>query len=418
MTALTVVLAFFVVIFALKKIQPVREILYRAEKLLKHVPYKERLSLYYHKDEWKLVEKVLEVAEKTISSQKQDLNIKNLQSSALLDIIPNELMIIDEILGIQNYNKKFKKTFFKNVEPKFENLKVWKVFEQHPFFLDQCRFAVENDQESSINAVYFEDLNKYFNISFTPLILENGKLQGVLVFFYSVTQEKLNEKARVDFVANVSHEVRTPLTSILGYSQLLESLAENLAPENKVVISKIENNVKRLKDLFSDLLELSSIESTRKIKRELIPLEPFLERIIATVKGKYLAREITFKTQLVGELTGDVELLEQVFTNLIDNSIKYNDKDKVQIAMESSEVDHQLVIHLKDNGPGISPEYSKRVFERFYRIQGVSEEVIEGSGLGLSIVKHIVGKHSGKIELHENRPCGCHFISKIPLKMT
>jgi two-component system phosphate regulon sensor histidine kinase PhoR len=219
---------------------------------------------------------------------------------------------------------------------------------------------------------------------------------------------------RVDFVANVSHEIRTPLTSIKGYAQLLEAHNEKVPQELQPILQKITGNTERLKDLFENLLRLSKIESQYQIEKQEFDLKEMISKINSQIKGKYLKR--SFQIDFMGDqyIYGDPKLLEHAFINLIDNAIKYSDKDLTKIQIVHTKSLDQHLISIKDNGIGLNPEDIQRIFERFYRVQGKTYKAIEGTGLGLSIVKHIVNRHHGEIEVKSEEHVGSEFIIQIP----
>lgn len=405
-------LAFF---FGYFSITPFRHILMKIEEIQVQLPHDRKLDLIYQKDEWVLLEEMLKLTETYINEQNQSLKDQAIKSDAIIEFIPDSIIIVDKFLNIIEYNSHFKNNFIKeNPISIVSEEKLWKVFEESSGLPEKFTKVAKNGDTYNLRSVYFEDLKEFYNISITPIYDSNKNISAALGIFHNSTQDKLNDQMRVDFVANVSHEIRTPLTSIKGYAQLLEAQKEKVPSELQPILNKINSNTERLKDLFNNLLKLSQIETQYQLDKNNFNLKEVISKINGQIKGKYLTQN--FEVDFIGEeeLYGDIKLLEQVFTNLIDNAIKYSDKDETRIQIiHTKSLDHHI-IGIKDNGIGLNHEEMKRIFERFYRVQGKSTQPIEGSGLGLSIVKHIVNRHGGEIEVKSEEGVGSEFIIHLP----
>lgn len=395
------------------KIGPIKRSLGRIDTIQDQLPHEKKLDLIYQKDEFQLIEEMLGLTEKHLKEQKENFENQIIQSNTLLNSIPSPIVIIDKYENLKQYNKSFSETFIKDRDVQIVNSeKLWKIFDQEKIY--QAFHSATEGKEVKIKAMYFESSNQYFDFAVTPVENVQGETRGALGIFHEVTQAKLNEKMRVDFVANVSHEVRTPLTSIKGYSQLLKAQKSQIPAQLSPVLEKIDSNTERLKDLFDNLLKLSVIESKQELIKESFDLNSMIKSIAADMKGKYLHKD--FKIQLNQEiqLYGDGQLFQQVFSNLVDNAIKYSDKEEVLISIEKEESPTEINIVVKDNGPGFAAMEQNRIFERFYRVQGNADKAIEGAGLGLSIVKHIVQKHQGSIKATSARGIGSTFTISLP----
>ncbi len=395
------------------KVGPIKRTLNRIDAIQDQLPHERKLDLIYKKDEFQLIEEMLSLTEKHLKEQKENIENQQIQSNTLLNSIPSPIVIIDRYKNLKQYNQSFSQTFIKDKNIQMvDSEKLWKIFDQEDISL-----AFQNAAEgkrTEIKAKYFDGTNQYFDIAVTPVKNVKGEINGALGIFHEVTQAKLNEKMRVDFVANVSHEVRTPLTSIKGYSQLLKAQKDQLPNNLSPVLEKIDNNTERLKDLFENLLKLSVIESKQDLHRELFSLDSMVKGIAAELKGKYLKK--TFKVEIEEdlELFGDQKLFHQVFSNLIDNALKYSDKEEIVVSIQRKDTEEKIQITVKDNGPGFASVEQNRIFERFYRVQGNSEKQVEGAGLGLSIVKHIIQKHQGSIKAESDKGIGSTFTITLP----
>jgi len=260
-------------------------------------------------------------------------------------------------------------------------------------------------------------VRKIFQVNASPLF-ESGTINGCLLVIHDITEMRRLETMRRDFVANVSHELKTPLTSIKGFVEtLLEGAMED--KENSINFLKIINNhADRLNTLINDLLDLSHIESKEiMLKKEKFILAELVDEVMLGFKSqaKKKAVELRFELPKDLEILADKSKIEQVFTNLINNAIKYNkDKGFVRIYFEQSA--NEIKIIVEDSGPGIPARDIPRIFERFYRVDKARSRELGGTGLGLSIVKHIVELHGGTTGVESTEGLGSKFWFILPIK--
>ena len=240
---------------------------------------------------------------------------------------------------------------------------------------------------------------------------------GVILILHDLTEIRQLESLRTDFVANVSHELKTPLTSIRAYvDTLLEGGLDD--PENKRrFVEKIEKHVDSLGVLITDLLSLSRIESGQAISQHarLDIREPLFETV-SRMEPNAESKSIHLKPVVSNQplhVLGDREALQQVFDNLIDNAIKYTESGgSVEIVARAQ--GSEVRIQIQDTGMGIPPEDLPRVFERFYRVDKARSRELGGTGLGLSIVKHYVQALEGEILVDSTEGVGTTFTLKLP----
>ena len=230
---------------------------------------------------------------------------------------------------------------------------------------------------------------------------------------------------RRDFVANASHELRTPLTSMLGFIETLRGPARDDKDANDRFLSFLESETKRMVRLVKDLLSLSEVERNERLKpREETDIVRVLNATIERIKplAKASKVEVTMtSSQKALSLRGNQDQLEQVFTNLIENAIKYGgSENKVEIAINTIDHDIRLgcpavEIRVRDHGPGIPKTHIPRLTERFYRVDSHRSREIGGTGLGLAIVKHVVGRHRGRLNIESTLGQGSCFTVFLPL---
>lgn len=238
----------------------------------------------------------------------------------------------------------------------------------------------------------------YYRIDANP-VYSGEKIFGVALFFFDVTEKENSEQIRREFTANVSHELKTPLHSITGFSELMASGI--MKQEDYIPCAKrIHDEAKRMTRLIEDIISLSHLdENAHDMKRETVDLYTVSENVIKSLDVAADAMEV--ELSLSGEKTeieGIPELLETIVFNLCDNAIKYNRKGgKVSVSVTKTE--REAVLSVKDTGIGIPPEQFERIFERFYRVDKSHSKEVGGTGLGLSIVKHAAKIHGAKIEI-------------------
>lgn len=252
----------------------------------------------------------------------------------------------------------------------------------------------------------------------TLLNVKNTTVSGCVLMFHDETAIRRTERMRRDFVANVSHELRTPLSAIKGYAEtLLEGALEDKAVSWDFV-KVIFRHAIRLSDLVSDLLDLSKMEAEGFTPEFLaVHLPTLIEKVRAMTSDRAAAKAIQLQCTIEGPLPavqGAPGSLEQVFTNLVDNAIKYTPEGGAVAVVARQLSDGMVEVRVKDTGMGIEAKHIPRLFERFYRVDKARSRDLGGTGLGLSIVKHIVQLHGGDIWVESTPNKGATFIFTLP----
>ncbi|MGG3469708.1 ATP-binding protein [Neobacillus pocheonensis] len=257
---------------------------------------------------------------------------------------------------------------------------------------------------------------KYFVVYGVPIIGTNNVWKGVLLVFHDITELKKLEQVRKDFVANVSHELKTPVTSIKGFSETLLDGAMHNKETLEAFLSIILKESDRLQTLIQDLLDLSKMEQQGfQLAIQELNLHTLLEEVITLLNGKAQAKNIRlelYSKQQHVLVKGDVDRLKQVFINLIANAITYTPPEgEVKVVL----LDHgkNVRVHVKDSGVGIKKEEIPRIFERFYRVDRARSRNSGGTGLGLAIVKHLIEAHHGQISVRSELGEGSEFIIEL-----
>ena len=273
-----------------------------------------------------------------------------------------------------------------------------------------------NEWTSSEKMVNIGD--KFFNIFFAPFTDENNRASGVVVVIQDMTEQAKLDDMRKEFVANVSHELKTPLTSIKTYSETI--LEQDLDEEERNRFMKvILSEANRMTRLVSDLLQLTKFDYKKvawnKISFDITELTKQVcekHKIQAEKKDQMLE---CYVTSNVPNVYGDRDGIERVITNIITNSIKYT-PEKGNIKVYVGAVHDDAYIKIIDNGIGIPKEDLPRVFERFYRVDKARSREMGGTGLGLPIAKEIIEANGGSIDMKSEVGKGTEVIIKVPIK--
>ncbi len=245
---------------------------------------------------------------------------------------------------------------------------------------------------------------------FAPVVQSSG-ITGAVVVFHDNTRRRRLERIRKDFVSNVSHELKTPLTSIRGYSETL--LEETLKPVEQDFVERIHRNAQQLEAIVDDLLQLSLLES-RELKLKLVPID--FEALMAELRRPFeetlrqQSLSITVNNRAAVEtFLGAEAFIKRVLGNLLDNALKYTERGGIVIEVNWQGSELQFAV--KDSGVGIPKNDLERVFERFYRVSTTRARDPRGTGLGLAIAKHVIQLHEGKIWLESevNRGTTVYF---------
>ena len=249
---------------------------------------------------------------------------------------------------------------------------------------------------------------------FANPVVEDGALQGVILLLLDVTEKQEREALRREFTANVSHELKTPLTIISGYAEIMANSVAR--PQDVPEFSqKIYREAGRLIALVNDLMFLSGLDESMAPPKESVNLLELSEEVIRRLAPK--AQERGIKISVSGDslkIPGIPSVLEEMIYNLLDNAIKYNvEGGSALITVQSAP--GAAVLSVADTGVGVNKSEHERIFERFYRVDKSRSSAISGTGLGLSIVKHGVLLHDAKIELESDEGSGTTITIRFPL---
>ncbi|KMY55029.1 alkaline phosphatase [Bacillus sp. FJAT-27231] len=318
--------------------------------------------------------------------------------STLIENMESGLLLIDDRGFITMVNKSFKRHF--HLEKKQLIRKRYHEAIPHERVIDiveEVFMTEQNVRRQLLLPLGIE--RKHFEVSGAPIIGTNAEWKGVLIVFHDITSLKKLEQMRKDFVANVSHELKTPITSIKGFTETLLDGALEDKEALKMFLTIILKESKRMQSLVMDLLELSKIEQKGiSLNITQLSVDALITDMLPSLQKRFEEKQIDLSLQLEKNLwiEGDSGRLKQVFFNLMTNAILYT-QEGGHIEVRAFEEDDRVIVEVEDNGIGMNPEELPRIFERFYRVDKARSRNSGGTGLGLAIVKHIIEAHDGEI---------------------
>jgi len=290
---------------------------------------------------------------------------------------------------------------------------------------DFLRFISENISDKITGereVILHGNENRFLQAKAAPMLDHEDNLIGIVIVINDITRLKQLEEIRKDFVANVSHELKTPLTTIIGSIETLkESSMENKSRVSNF-INMIQKNSHRLDSIVEDLLKLSRLEQEsgeRKIEFNNFLIKDVIDDTVSLLNKKAEQKKITIVVNCPDTISAEINrgLLEDGLINLVDNAVKYSPEGSI-ITIECTEKNSWVTFKVTDQGSGISAKHLPRIFERFYRVDKSRSRELGGTGLGLSIVKHAVEAHKGNVNVDSKMGKGTCFTIHIPLKQT
>lgn len=402
-----VISLFFANRFAKTISNPLDEI---SQELLQ-IQINEEQPVYFNRYDYEELNNVCHTAEilsQRVMKNQQRLKEEKNKISYILDNMTEGIILIDEKKTVATINKSALNILSCPLKQENKNIVF---YTQQLKIIDGVNRAVDEGIPSYFD---IENQGKIYNVHITKI--KEGILQhtGAIVLLIDVTTERENQKIRQEFFSNASHELKTPLTSIIGYSELLDT--DMAKTRYKEFVGRIKTEAENMAGLINDILMISRLEAgIIQEEKSKIQLKPMLEEIIKVYEPDILRDNIDLKFK--GEnivVDGVYSGYYQLFNNLISNAVKYNMPDG-RIFIDCEKRQNKLVFSVKNTGASIPPEYEKRVFERFFRVDKGRCKKIKGTGLGLAIVKHITDALNGSITL-ENQEDMTVFRVEIPLE--
>lgn len=360
----------------------------------------------------------IEDMRRDLEAKSESLRTEREELTTLMGAISDAILAVDQNESVLFFNSRFIFIFENERSEELKRRRRLREMFRDPDVIEAYQNALKEGKSSSVQTVPFDSEagKRYYSVSVAPLRkAAEGAVYGAVGVFHDVTNLKRAEQIRIEFVANVSHELRTPLTAIKGYADTLNQDMIDGRPIEKEFVDVIVRNTERLMNLINDLLNLSSLESTDGLQKSPINTDEITQRVIRNMQGAFQKKTQQVKVSIQApSVKADFVRLEQVLVNLLDNANKYSPAGSI-IELLWEQTPEEIVLKVKDVGPGIPVEHHARLFERFYRVDKARSREMGGTGLGLAIVKHIMQRHGGGISVESTLGHGATFICKFPV---
>ncbi|MCA9897137.1 MAG: PAS domain S-box protein [Ardenticatenaceae bacterium] len=330
--------------------------------------------------------------------------------AAVLASTTDAVIVTDQTERILLINRATERIFDLNAS-KVTGRPVAKVIEPVPLVK-----ALTGDDEHTRNLEVPMPDGKTYYASASTIISNEGQIFGRVAVLRDITHLKEIDEMKSDFVATVSHDLRSPLTYMRGYATMVP-MVDELSPKQHEYLDKILAGIDQMSQLVDDLLDLGRIEAGVDLAKERIEVKPLLEEIAteywqhAHLAGIKLHVDVP---EDIPAITGDGSLLRQAITNLLGNGIKYA-PNSGPMWLRAEHKNGELVLSVQDSGPGIPKQDQMRLFEKFYRVKQRGTEKVKGSGLGLAIVRSIAERHGGRAWCISQQGEGCTFSLSVPV---
>lgn len=369
-------------------------------QITKMKDYRELEFDYYKYEEFNIIASKLEEQALTIHDTMKKLKDEQIKINGILDQMKEGFILLDNDLKVLMVNRKAQKLYGNTI----------KLDDSIKDFIFDFKIINALDHLSDQQQIVKIEKEKEFYNCYVAKVD-----YGVTLLFVNITQQHNAMKMRQEFFSNVSHELKTPMTSIRGYSELLETGVINDKALAKKALDKIHDEVSNMSSLINDILMISRLENKDvDVIKHPVHLEPLVNDIIDTMQVEIDKKHLIVNTELSNiTYISNHQHMYQLLSNLITNAIKYN-VENGSITIKAYRLEHNLIIEVSDTGRGISKIDQGRVFERFFRCDQGRDKGTGGTGLGLAIVKHIVQYYQGNITVYSKLNQGTTFKVVLP----
>ena len=340
---------------------------------------------------------------KIITKQISQLEREKSTIETILQGMKEGIIILDEdknILLMNRASKNILKTEKNIIDKNYRYL----AFNEN--LLRSIEKAYKGEEEEKITEINDRKIKYIINV-----IKINGEIEGTIILLIDETEEERIREIKDDFSANVSHELKTPVTSIYGFSEMLSNGMVKSEEDKKEIIDTIYKESKRMLNLINDIIRISQIENEDISKSE-VDIGDSVDKVVASLDSDIKSKNIKVVKEGEARTEANETMIWELLTNLIENAVKYN-KENGEISIKLSQKGKRALIEISDTGIGISDKDIDRVFERFYRSDKSRSKKYGGTGLGLCIVKHIVQSHNGKIDVESELGKGTKITVEI-----
>ena len=347
----------------------------------------------------------IHLQQKEITNQIDNLINKQEEINQITNNMKEALLMIDDSGKILSVNPAALELFEIREEPVGEDLLV--IYRK-----ENMRNAIK-EANSLGNSYFREEINGKTYQFEVNRIDSNSNLKGFVIIAFDVSDQVYAEKNRKEFTANISHELKTPLQTIIGSVELIKN--EIIKPENTpIYINKIHKEANRLTRLIDDIIRLSQLDEGQTIAFNTVSLKRISLDVVNELEEAASLKDVSLKVLSENDvcINGSEKLLYEIIYNLCDNAIKYN-RESGYVTISINEKEDGVYLEVEDNGIGISSEHHEKIFERFYRVDKSHSKKSGGTGLGLSIVKNAVKYHNGSISIESELDKGTKITVKF-----
>lgn len=352
--------------------------------------------------------------------------LTDLTIEGLIAALPAPAVLVDPKMVVRSHNARAIELIagLKRGEPLMLALRT-------PEVVEAVRRALATNAAQEIDYAERVPVSRWFRAEVAPVALtvrarEEASPDFVLISLRDLTEERRLERLRADFVANASHELRTPLASVVGFVETIQGPAKNDPAARERFLAIMLAQANRMARLIDDLLSLSRVELNEHVRPVArVDLVPLLHQVRDGLGPYAQSLDVTVSVEAAEPalvVLGDQDELFRLFENLVQNAIKYGAEGKsVEITLKREprgQRRDEVVVAVRDHGPGIPPEHLPRLTERFYRVDIASSREKGGTGLGLALVKHIVKRHRGRLSIESEGRDGATFTVRLEIAET
>lgn len=337
----------------------------------------------------------MEHQNRKLDSYMRELEARRMEFETITDNMSEGLIVINSKMEMLSLNGSAVRIFSGEVE----NLRDIDLAGKSVRLLsraDALNFVAEGALSGNTVSEVIQLSGRYYRLIGNP-VRRDDEVTGAVILAMDVNDVYLNEQSRREFTANVSHELKTPITAVMGYAEIMKN---GLVPPEHVgeFSGRIYDEALRLKELVESILHLSKLDEQRVLQTEPVQLRELAETAKKHLFHKAEKRGVSIDINGEVQVMGVSEALQEMISNLMDNAIKYN-REGGSVTVEMGESEGHPYIQVSDTGIGIEPGYQDRIFERFFRVDKSHSRQVDGTGLGLSIVKHAAAQHNARLEV-------------------
>lgn len=403
--------------FSSSIIRPVRDLM-EAVRDISMGNYSKRVNVNTSDELGQLADTFNEMASK-LELTVAELVDKNVKVESIMNSMINGIIAVDSKYRIIHINPVAREMFGIAEELDVINVNMLEFIRQNQINA-QIHETIGMNRSISDEIAIGSPESKILRVYTNPIkpAASNSSNSGGIIFIQDITNIKKLEQVRTDFVSNVTHELKTPLTSIRGFVETLRAGAINDPDVAEKFLEIIDIEAERLYMLINDILQLSEIESSKEDTNiSTVNLKAVIGEVLSILNEVAGKKGVTLVDETSDEpinIEANRNRLKQMLINLIDNGIKYN-KDNGSVTIKARRLEGRIVITVRDTGIGIDRKHFSRIFERFYRVDKGRSRSMGGTGLGLSIVKHIVNLYNGDINVDSEPGKGTKFTISLPV---